>query len=83
MNHLLLDVLRSPVPRFVMCELATTAAWTSGPLRAPLDLLTLANAAEHWQVEPIVDYSLESWSPPQAETFAAAAPRPRAAGSRH
>ena len=77
MNQLLLDVLRSPVPRFVMCELATTAAWTSGPLRAPLDLLTLSGAAEHWQVEPIVDFTPGAWSPPLPETFAVPAARPR------
>ena len=53
------------------------------PLRAPLDLLTLTSAAEHWQVEPIVDFSIGAWSPPQPETFAVPAARPRAAGGRH
>ena len=49
-----------------MCELGTTAAWTSEPLRAPLDLLTLTAAAEHWQVEPIVDYTAVAWAPAPA-----------------
>ena len=83
MNKLLLDVLRSPVPRFVMCELYTAAAWTSGPLRAPLDLLTLSGAAEHWQVEPIVDYTPDVWAPPQAESFAVPVVRPRVSSGRH
>jgi hypothetical protein len=67
MNDLLLDVLNSPAPRFVMCELSTAAGWTSDPLRAPLDLLTLSAAAAHWQVDPIVDYTPGSWAPPQRE----------------
>jgi hypothetical protein len=83
MNPLLLDVLRSPVPRFVMCELCTEAAWTSGPLRAPLDLLTLTGAAEHWQVEPIVDYTPPAWVPPSAQSFAIAAPRAAGRAARH
>jgi hypothetical protein len=85
LNHMLLDVLSSTTPRFIMCELVTTAAWTSGPLRAPLDLLTLAGAAEHWQVEPIVDYTPEGWTPALQESFAAPSHRPahpRAAAGR-
>jgi hypothetical protein len=62
MRKMLVDVLHSTAPRFVMCELGTAAAWTSEPLRAPLDLLTLTAA----------------WSPPLPETFAIAASRPGA-----
>ena len=76
MNHMLLDVLGSTTPRFIMCELVTAAAWTSGPLRAPLDLLTLAGAAEHWQVEPIVDFTPEAWAPALPDSFSTAAHRP-------
>ena len=76
MNHLLLDVLKSPVPRFIMCELTTATTWTSEPLRAPLDLLTLSGAAAHWQVEPAIDYTPPEWTPPEAGTFFVAPPRP-------
>ncbi|HEY0710647.1 MAG TPA: hypothetical protein VGG33_27840 [Polyangia bacterium] len=76
MNHLLIDVLKSPVPRFIMCELTTATTWTSEPLRAPLDLLTLSAAAAHWQVEPAIDYTPPAWTPPEAETFFPTPPRP-------
>jgi hypothetical protein len=84
MNHLLVDVLKSPTPRFVMCELTTSTTWTSEPLRAPLDLLTLSAAAAHWEVEPAIDYTPPGWSPPPPESFATPPARPalpaRAAG---
>jgi hypothetical protein len=87
MRQLLIDVLRSASPRFVMCELGTAAAWTSEPLRAPLDLLTLTAAAEHWQVEPIVDFNAVTWAPPLPETFIVPPSRPgavnRGAVTRH
>jgi hypothetical protein len=87
MNHLLVDVLRSPVPRFLMCELTTSTTWTSEPLRAPLDLLTLSAAAAHWDVEPAIDWSPPGWTPPLPETFAPVPVRPpvqpRASGNRH
>jgi hypothetical protein len=76
MNHLLVEILSSPVPRFVMCELTTAVTWTSEPLRAPLDLLTLSAAAAHWDIEPAIDYSPPGWTPPLPETFIAAPARP-------
>jgi hypothetical protein len=79
MASLLTNVLASTVPRFIMCELATAASWTSEPLRAPLDLLTLSAAAEHWQVEPIVDYTPVPWTPPLREP---ATPATRAGGAK-
>jgi hypothetical protein len=79
MADLLVNVLASPAPRFIMCELATTASWTSEPLRAPLDLLTLSAAAQHWQVEPIVDFTPSPWSPPLRE---AAPPARTGAGAK-
>lgn len=85
MNHLLVEVLKSPSPRFVMRELTTSTTWTSEPLRAPLDLLTLSAAAAHWEVEPAIDWSPPGWTPPPPETFAPAPVRPvpaTVAGSR-
>jgi hypothetical protein len=76
MHDLLLDVLRTPVPRFLMCELSTDAGWTSEPLRAPLDLLTLGEAAAHWKVEPIVDYTPGNWAPPLRELNTPSRPGP-------
>ena len=76
MTSLLTSVLASSSPRFIMCELGTAASWTSEPLRAPLDLLTLSAAAEHWQVEPIVDFTPAGWTAPLRE----AAPPPARAG---
>jgi hypothetical protein len=79
-NDLLRDVLSSSVPRFIMCELWTNAAWTSEPLRAPLDLLTLTDAASHWQVEPIVDWTPAAWAPPVRQVSAGGASRLAAVG---
>jgi hypothetical protein len=79
MTSLLTSVLASPAPRFIMCELGTAASWTSEPLRAPLDLLTLSAAAEHWQIEPIVDFTPAGWTAPLRET---APPAARAGGAK-
>ena len=69
MNDLLVDVLKSEKPRFVMCELSTGTGWTSKPLRAPLDLLTLSSASDVWQAEPIVDFMPAHWEAPPPESF--------------